>query len=149
VQVGASNELPESEELEALYDRFLVRREVRQVSAANLNALLRTTDTAIAARASGDPASPASASETLVNHEDFTSVRCAAAATFSRLLVENHLGHSCQAGGRNLHLRVPVHTSGSLSMCLELVSIHEMLKGELLASSACFTFALGWRRSGA
>lgn len=82
VQVGASNELPESEELDALYDRFLVRREVRQVSAANLNALLRTTDTAIAARASGDPASPASASETLVNHEDFTSVRCAAAATF-------------------------------------------------------------------
>ena len=32
--VGASNELPESEELDALYDRFLVRRQVRQVSAA-------------------------------------------------------------------------------------------------------------------
>jgi MoxR-like ATPase len=32
--VGASNELPESEELDALYDRFLVRRSVRQVSAA-------------------------------------------------------------------------------------------------------------------
>ena len=29
-QVGASNELPESEELDALYDRFLVRREVSQ-----------------------------------------------------------------------------------------------------------------------
>jgi MoxR-like ATPase len=32
--VAASNELPESEELDALYDRFLVRRAVRQVSAA-------------------------------------------------------------------------------------------------------------------
>jgi hypothetical protein len=30
--VGASNELPESEELDALYDRFLVRRQVRQVT---------------------------------------------------------------------------------------------------------------------
>jgi MoxR-like ATPase len=30
--VGASNELPESEELDALYDRFLVRRQVKQVS---------------------------------------------------------------------------------------------------------------------
>lgn len=31
VQVGASNELPESEELDALYDRFLIRRRVSQV----------------------------------------------------------------------------------------------------------------------
>jgi MoxR-like ATPase len=30
--VGASNELPESEELDALYDRFLIRRTVAQVS---------------------------------------------------------------------------------------------------------------------
>ncbi len=29
--VGASNELPESEELDALYDRFLLRRTVSQV----------------------------------------------------------------------------------------------------------------------
>ena len=29
-QVGASNELPESEELDALYDRFLIRRRVSQ-----------------------------------------------------------------------------------------------------------------------
>jgi MoxR-like ATPase len=32
--VGASNELPESEELDALYDRFLIRRTVAQVRAA-------------------------------------------------------------------------------------------------------------------
>jgi MoxR-like ATPase len=29
--VAASNELPESEELDALYDRFLFRKEVRTV----------------------------------------------------------------------------------------------------------------------
>ena len=32
LMVGASNELPESEELDALYDRFLIRKEVKQVS---------------------------------------------------------------------------------------------------------------------
>ena len=31
--MGASNELPESEELDALFDRFLVRRQVAQASA--------------------------------------------------------------------------------------------------------------------
>jgi len=39
--VGASNELPESEELDALYDRFLFRREVTQVSADSVPALLQ------------------------------------------------------------------------------------------------------------
>ena len=38
--VGASNELPESEELDALYDRFLLRCAVEQVSAAGLGDLL-------------------------------------------------------------------------------------------------------------
>lgn len=38
--VGASNELPESEELAALYDRFLLRRQVRQVSAGGLTEML-------------------------------------------------------------------------------------------------------------
>ena len=37
--VGASNELPESEELDALYDRFLIRRHVSQVSADALGRL--------------------------------------------------------------------------------------------------------------
>lgn len=41
MQVGASNELPESEELDALFDRFLVRRQVAQVSSAQLSALAR------------------------------------------------------------------------------------------------------------
>lgn len=38
--VAASNELPESAELDALYDRFLLRRSVKQVSAAGLRRLL-------------------------------------------------------------------------------------------------------------
>ncbi|KAH7616468.1 hypothetical protein Ndes2526B_g08560 [Nannochloris sp. 'desiccata'] len=38
--VGASNELPESEELDALYDRFLIRRQVSQVSPAGLLEML-------------------------------------------------------------------------------------------------------------
>ena len=39
--MGASNELPESEELDALFDRFLVRRQVAQVSSSQLPALAR------------------------------------------------------------------------------------------------------------
>lgn len=39
--VGASNELPESEELDALYDRFLIRKEVSQVSKGQLGDLAR------------------------------------------------------------------------------------------------------------
>jgi MoxR-like ATPase len=38
--VGASNELPDSEELDALYDRFLLRCAVAQVSDAGVNTLL-------------------------------------------------------------------------------------------------------------
>jgi MoxR-like ATPase len=38
--VGASNELPESEELDALYDRFLLRRRVSQVSPSGLLEML-------------------------------------------------------------------------------------------------------------
>lgn len=40
-QVGASNELPESEELDALYDRFLIRRQVSPVSNFGLNVMLQ------------------------------------------------------------------------------------------------------------
>jgi MoxR-like ATPase len=39
--VGASNELPESEELDALYDRFLLRRQVAQVSTGSAAGLAR------------------------------------------------------------------------------------------------------------
>lgn len=39
--VGASNELPESEELDALYDRFLLRRRVEQVTSGALADMLQ------------------------------------------------------------------------------------------------------------
>ena len=41
LQVAASNELPESEELDALYDRFLIRRQVSLVSNHGLRQLLQ------------------------------------------------------------------------------------------------------------
>lgn len=41
--MGASNELPESEELDALYDRFLIRRRVNQVRSYFSNVLLYTS----------------------------------------------------------------------------------------------------------
>ncbi|KAL3135871.1 hypothetical protein ABBQ32_007428 [Trebouxia sp. C0010 RCD-2024] len=40
-EVGASNELPESQELDALYDRALIRRSVSQVSSSQLGNLAR------------------------------------------------------------------------------------------------------------
>ena len=42
--VGASNELPESEELDALYDRFLLRSSVEQVSSTALGDLLKLSE---------------------------------------------------------------------------------------------------------
>eukprot|EP00889_Picochlorum_renovo_P000748 jgi/Picre1/27778/NNA_000742.t1 len=47
--VGASNELPESEELDALYDRFLIRKSVDQVSKGQLADLARLASGAIEA----------------------------------------------------------------------------------------------------
>jgi MoxR-like ATPase len=44
--VGASNELPEGEELDALYDRFLLRLYVGPVSAAGVDALMNLTGSA-------------------------------------------------------------------------------------------------------
>ena len=43
--VGASNELPESEELDALYDRFLIRKKVDQVTAGGVVDLLSSAGT--------------------------------------------------------------------------------------------------------
>ena len=70
--VGASNELPESEELDALYDRFLLRYPVRQVcaprsptaphSAAGAHAAAQVSEAGLAQLlqlASGDPAAKA------------------------------------------------------------------------------------------
>lgn len=52
--VGASNELPESEELDALYDRFLIRKSVDQVSKGQLADLARLASGGMAPYASSD-----------------------------------------------------------------------------------------------
>lgn len=73
--VGASNELPESEELDALYDRFLLRSSVEQVSAAGLGKLLALKgETAIGARAGG-----AGEATVVLRPEDFSNIRYEAA----------------------------------------------------------------------
>ena len=75
--MGASNELPESEELDALYDRFLVRREVKQVSSAGIMDLLQAAaaaprdDSGAAVGQLGDISS-----RMLLTAEDFNSTRC-------------------------------------------------------------------------
>lgn len=107
LQVGASNELPESEELDALYDRFLLRRQVSQVSPAGLLEMLACGGAeggggaaaavaeaaqqqlhgqaqAAALRSPGDPAAArvaAAAAPPLLNREDFERTRAAALAS--------------------------------------------------------------------
>eukprot|EP00793_Prasinoderma_coloniale_P001833 PRCOL_00003639-RA len=78
--VGASNELPESEELDALYDRFLLRRAVDQVSTGVLPELLRAaaggSPAARAADADAEDACDAAGEE--LDVDDFRGVRKAA-----------------------------------------------------------------------
>ncbi len=76
LQVGASNELPESEELDALYDRFLIRRRVNQVSLAGLPALLSgspASDTDSASNGAG----PGSIDSIALSEEEIQTTRCA------------------------------------------------------------------------
>jgi len=75
--VGASNELPESEELDALYDRFLIRRQVGQVSEAGLEALLRGRGGSAGGGGGGDP--PAPPPSILLTSADCAAVQAAAA----------------------------------------------------------------------
>ena len=77
MQVGASNELPESEELDALYDRFLIRRKVGQVSDAGLAQLLGSSAVQQAAISSFSETTSASnaAGSIAFRQEDFASIR--------------------------------------------------------------------------
>lgn len=75
VQVGASNELPESEELDALYDRFLIRRRVNQVSLAGLPALLSASRTSEPGNASNG-AGPGSPDSIALSEEEIQTTRC-------------------------------------------------------------------------
>lgn len=68
--IGASNELPEGDELDALYDRFLLRYAIGPVSDAGFRDLLQLTDSP----------PPALAAVDLLAAEDLAAVRRAAAA---------------------------------------------------------------------
>ena len=73
--VGASNELPESEELDALYDRFLLRSSVEQVSVGGLSELL-----SLGGEAAIGSKSVAASAEVALKPEDFANIRYEAAA---------------------------------------------------------------------
>jgi MoxR domain in the MoxR-vWA-beta-propeller ternary systems len=93
--VGASNELPESEELDALYDRFLIRRQVAQVSAAQLSTLARiAAGGRLQEIVPGAEQPPAKAGE--LTMDDYRSVAVAAHGTANAVLMV-HLadGTSC------------------------------------------------------
>jgi MoxR-like ATPase len=81
--VGASNELPESEELDALYDRFLLRSSVEQVSSAGLSKLLSLGGAAAIGSKAGDQGGIKKSGEKAVvlKPEDFANIRYEAAET--------------------------------------------------------------------
>ena len=71
--VGASNELPESEELDALYDRFMLRKEVQPVSSSALPELVRLA-------AGGSTQREFSVDQTPLSLEEFRDCKGAASA---------------------------------------------------------------------
>lgn len=68
--IAASNELPEGDELDALYDRFLLRYEIGAVSDEGFADLLRLNDTPL----------PVVNAQDLISAEDLLAVKKAAAA---------------------------------------------------------------------
>ena len=78
--VGASNELPESEELDALYDRFLLRSSVEQVSSGGLSKLLALSGDAAIGSKAGDRGGMNSSVSVTLKPEDFSNIRHEAAA---------------------------------------------------------------------
>lgn len=84
-QVGASNELPESEELDALYDRFLIRRKVGQVSDAGLVQLLGSSAVQQAAISSFSTSASDSGSIAF-QQQDFANIRYASGRVNSALV---------------------------------------------------------------
>ena len=82
--VGASNELPESEELDALYDRFLLRSSVEQVSAGSLAGLLQTrglSGGALPTKETKESTTVEATSVISLSVNDFQGVRSAAEAS--------------------------------------------------------------------
>ncbi|KAK9827021.1 hypothetical protein WJX74_003724 [Apatococcus lobatus] len=136
--VGASNELPESEELDALYDRFLIRRQVGQVSDAGLTQLLGSSAVQQAAISSFS-ASARDSGSIAFQQQDFANIREQAVKTVSvptevvnvltdlRAYLQDKLEPPVYVSDRRLVksvalLQVAAYTSGRSS-----ISLHDCL----------------------
>lgn len=106
MQVGASNELPESEELDALYDRFLIRRQVNQVSLAGLPALLSGSSSNVSDSGSNG-AEPGSAESIALSEEEMTTIRCTASACASAEAHSLKTCVKCSASCGHVRLLLP------------------------------------------
>ena len=141
--VGASNELPESEELDALYDRFLLRSSVEQVSAGSLANLLTMRAGSLAA-SSGEAVGQMENARVPISIADFQGVKSAAEAAVDvpqnvvDLIVDlrAHLQNKCEppvyVSDRRLVksialLRVAAYTNGRSAVsefdCLLLANV--------------------------
>ena len=148
--VGASNELPESEELDALYDRFLLRSSVEQVSSGSLSGLLSMKAGELPGKATGaqaaatDAASQGEHITVPLTVKDFEGVKAKAEAsvdvpqTVVDLIVDlrAHLQDKCEppvyVSDRRLVksvalLRVAAYTNGRAAVsefdCLLLANV--------------------------
>ena len=145
--VGASNELPESEELDALYDRFLLRSCVEQVSSSALSGLLSMKAGELPGKASGSVnqmANNINGNAMPLKVSDFQGVKAAAEAAVDvpqsvvDLIVDlrAHLQNKCEppvyVSDRRLVksvalLRVAAYTNGRASVsefdCLLLANV--------------------------
>ena len=145
--VGASNELPESEELDALYDRFLLRSCVEQVSSSALSGLLSMKAGELPGKASGSVnqmANNTNGNAMPLKVSDFQGVKAAAEAAVDvpqsvvDLIVDlrAHLQNKCEppvyVSDRRLVksvalLRVAAYTNGRASVsefdCLLLANV--------------------------
>eukprot|EP00210_Caulerpa_lentillifera_P000976 g941.t1 len=86
--VGASNELPESEELDALYDRFLIRRQVSQVTSGQLSKLARLAAGRETAETDGGSSSSSSLSSDSAENFNFEDINDLSLEDFKRVATE-------------------------------------------------------------
>lgn len=92
MQVGASNELPESEELDALYDRFLLRRRVEQVTAGALGDMLQGASQ-LNGQSLAAPEVASTIADITIAREAFDTVRSALAASYCMLVAVSFSCH--------------------------------------------------------
>lgn len=147
--VGASNELPESEELDALFDRFLIRKTVNQVSSQGLRQLAKlaaggATSKPFQAQQSEHANAPA-----LPSLADFVQCHDAAVAAVSvpdavlDMLagLRDHLQDKCEP---------PIYVSDRrFTKCVQLLQVAAYANGASVVSAydaLILQFALGQRQ---